>query len=343
MPAPSTATAAPRARLRARAQAVACIRAFFADEGLLEVDTPIAIQAPAPEMYIDAPEVWLRTSMATASGSARRFLQTSPELAMKQLLAAGSGPIYQLAAVFRDGDHSPVHRPEFRMLEWYRPHRPLADLRVDCERLLRRLADVLHGTPNSLRRGARTLSLARPFAELRVDDAFQSHAGFSILTALEIPALFAEAERLGLQPQADDSWDDLYHRIWLACIEPELAADGRPVFITEFPAPRASLARLDPDDPRIAQRFELYVGGLELANAFAELTDPIEQRRRFVAERAQRAAAGRRDYPLDEAFLAALERMPPTSGIALGLERLLMVVLDATNIDQVASLPWNLT
>jgi lysyl-tRNA synthetase class 2 len=269
----------------------------------------------------------------------RRFLQTSPELAMKRLVAAGLPRIFQIAAVFRDGDLGPVHRPEFRLLEWYRAGAPWTALMDDCEALLRHLARALHGV-EACRYGGLEIDLARPFRRISVDEAFRTHAGFSILEALTPAPLMAQLDRLGIAHRGDDTWDDLFHRVFLTRVEPALLQDPRPLFLTHYPAPLASLARLAPEDPRAAERFELYVGGLELANAFGELVDAATQRTRFELERAARAAAGKRDYPLDEAFLAALKGMPEAAGIALGMERLLMVLLDAPDIDAVSFLPW---
>lgn len=315
-------------RLRQRAQILIALRQFFASRDFVEVDTPVAIRAPAPERYVEAPAVHLNIP----SGRQTRFLQTSPELSMKRLVAAGLPRIYQLAVVFRDGDLSPQHRPEFRLLEWYRAHSPWTALLDDCEALLWTCAQAA---------GAARPALAPPYPRLSVEEAWQRWTGRSLLAHLEHDELRRQVLALGLRPADDDSWDDLFHRVWLARIEPQLARLERPIFITDFPAPLASLAQLNPADPRRAERFELYAGGLELANGFGELTCPVTQRQRFVAERAARAAAGRCDYPLDEGFLLALEELPPTAGIALGFDRLLMLLLEADDIDDIAWIPWN--
>ena len=190
-------------------------------------------------------------------------------------------------------------------------------------------------------RGGQRLDLRPPYPRLSVEAAWQRWVGGSLLEHLEYAALRQRLHALGLRPGDDDSWDDLFHRAWVARIEPALARMPQPIFITDFPAPLASLAQLSPRDPRVAERFELYVGGLELANGFGELTCAHTQRARFEAELAARSTAGRRAYPLDEGFLAALERMPPAAGIALGLERLLMLLFDAHDLDAVAWVPWN--
>ena len=321
-------------RMRRRAGVVAAVRQWFAAADFLEVDTPVALSTVAPELHIEAPEVMLALPEPT-----RRFLQTSPELPMKRLLAAGFPRIYQIAAVFRDGDLGPVHRPEFRLLEWYRRDEPWSALLADCEGLLRAAA-LAAGCGEVVTWGERRMDLRGPFDRISVDEAFRVHAGFSILDALQAEALRDELDRLGLHHAADDGWDDLYHRVFLSHVEPALLARERPLFLTRFPAPLCSLARLASDDPRVAERFELYAGGLELANGFGELTDPEEQRRRFIGENALRVQRGLKSYPLDERFLATLAHVPPCAGIALGLERLLMPLLNAEDLDGVSFIPW---
>jgi lysyl-tRNA synthetase class 2 len=324
-----------RQRLQTRASVVAAIRRFFDDLGFVEVDTPVALTAVAPELHIDAPVV----EIGAGTGSERRFLQTSPELPMKRLLAAGLERIYQIAPVFRDGDLSERHRPEFRLLEWYRRDAPWTALLDDCERLLRCCARAA-GLGSVLLCGGSAIDLDAPFRRLTVDQAFREHAGFSVLEALQPDQLRRQLTRLDVHFAASDSWDDLFHRLFLTRVEPRILEDPRPVFLTHYPAPLAALARLSPEDPRTSERFELFACGLELANGFGELTDPTEQRQRFERDRHRRVAEGRRDVPIDERFLAALGDLPPSAGIALGLERLLMLLLDVDNIDAVAFIPW---
>jgi lysyl-tRNA synthetase class 2 len=322
---------------RSRAEVVRAIRKFFDSQGFLEVDTPVALTAPAPELNIDAPAVELRVGDEIQ----RRFLQTSPELPMKRLLAAGLERIYQVAPVFRDGDLSAQHRPEFRLLEWYRRDVGWEALLDDCEGLLRACARAA-GQRDLLRTRGRSVELAGGFRRLTVDQAFRSYAGFSILDALTLDSLRARAREAGVHTGEDDDWEDLFHRVFLNRVEPQLAGESRPVFLTHFPAPLASLARLSPDDPRTSERFELYVAGVELANGFGELTDATEQRRRFERDRARRAHSGLRDYPLDERFFTALDQLPAAAGIALGIERLLMLLLDS-ELDAVTLIPWSAT
>jgi elongation factor P--(R)-beta-lysine ligase len=258
---------------------------------------------------------------------------------MKRLLAAGLPRIFQIAAVFRDGDHSPTHRPEFRLLEWYRRDAPWDALLPDCEALVRAAARAA-GRPMRFSYRGRDVDLSGPFERVTMEQAFVREAGFSILESHDRARLARQLDHLGLRYTDDDTWSDLFHRVYLTKVEPALARRAVPVFLTHYPAPLAALARNSPDDPRVSERFELFAGGLELANGFGELTDSVEQRERFVADRAWRRSHGMNDYPLDERFLEALPSLPPSAGIALGLERLLMLVLDAAEIDAVAFLPW---
>lgn len=324
-----------RQRVQKRASVVAAIRRFFEELDFMEVDTPVALTAVAPELHIEAPVVEILAGRRVE----RRFLQTSPELPMKRLLAAGLERIFQMAPVFRDGDLSDCHRPEFRLLEWYRRDAPWTTLLDDCEGLLRRCARAA-GLGSKLRHGKAVIDLDEPFRRLTVDQAFRVHAGFSILDALQLDQLRSRLTQLRVRFAATDSWDDLFHRVFLSRVEPKLLEDPRPVFLTHYPAPLAALARLCPEDPRASERFELYACGLELANGFGELTDPEEQRQRFENDRNHRIAAGRKEIPIDERFLAALSDLPPSAGIALGLERLLMLLLGVDNIDAVAFIPW---
>lgn len=294
-----------RPRLRARAAIVSALRETLACDGFLEVETPARIPAPAPETHID-PE---------PSGSS--FLIASPELQMKRLLAAGYERIFQICRCFRRAERGDLHLPEFTMLEWYRADGTTNDLMADCERLVEAAARAAGAFPEAIR-GGRAIRLAPPWERLEIQDAFERWAGW----------------RPGPSPDPFRFDRDL-----VSLVEPSLPAD-RPVFLAGYPAAMASLARLDPDDPERAERFELYIGGLELANGFAELTDPAEQRARFVEEQAARAAAGKPVSPIDERFLAALELgLPPAAGIALGLDRLAMLLTDAKTIDDVVAFP----
>lgn len=327
-------------RLQRRHRLTEHLRGFFNGQGFVEVDTPVALTAPAPELCIEACPVQF-----TLEGRAYpRFLQTSPELPMKRLVAAGLEKIYQIAVVFRDEDYSPKHRPEFRMLEWYRAQAPWTHLMQDCEQLLAHLADACQKLPVALR-PTNLVQLAPPFARITVNEAFERFAGFSLLDYLDQEKLYKKLCQMDVHCDAQDDFSDLFFRVFIQKVEPGLLEHfgQAPFFLTHFPAPLASLAQIDPVDPRIAQRFELYAGGMELANGFGELVDATEQRVRFSQESIAREKAGRNKYPVDEYFLQALKHMPPTSGIALGVDRLWMYLTGATQIDDNSAFLWSHT
>ena len=313
--------------LRRRGLAVAATRAFFAARGYTEVDTPYAVAAPGEEVHLAA----FRTERIAIDGSRKPlWLHTSPEFAMKRLLVAGAGPVFQLARVWRNGEGSDTHAAEFSMLEWYRPRQTFAELMDETEALLRAvLPPVVHC------RGV-TTALAQ-FERLTVADAFQRYVGADVLgTAGDPVALAAQA---GARLRPGESWEDLFFRLLLERVEPRLGRE-RPTFLTHWPIAQAALARQDPADARTALRFELFVCGLELANAFEELTDAAEQRARFEQDRARRHALYGADWELDEDFLAALAHgMPPAAGSAMGFDRLAMIASGADRVSQVQWLP----
>ena len=300
-PADADALRAQRRALELRARLNDAIRRFFRERGFLEVDTPVLLPANAPEAHIDA--------MPAGTG----WLRTSPELAMKRLLAAGHDKIFQLGPCFRAGEHGRWHHPEFTLLEWYRANAGYLEILADTKALLACAARELRGATDFTWQG-KPLSCAQElWDKFTVSQAFIQHAGWD-------PALKFDPDRFDL---------DLVTRV-----EPALPRD-RPVILIDYPAPLAALARRKPDDPLRAERWELYLGGVELANAYSELTDPAEQRARFAEANAVRQKRGAQPYPLDEAFLAALAQMPPAGGIALGVDRLLMVLADADSLDGV--------
>jgi len=315
------------ALLRRRSHMVRGVRAFFDARGYLEVETPYAVPTPGEEVHLST----FRTVRENPDGpDTPLFLHTSPEFAMKRIVAATGLPIFQLARVWRNGEASALHAPEFTMLEWYRPHADMAALMDETEALVRALL------PPAIVRGDATLAFDQPFERLTLQDAFARFVGADLLgTTGDAPALAAQA---GATLRQDETWEDLFFRLLLERIEPQIGQQ-RPTFLTHWPAPQAALARRDPADPRAALRFELYAAGIELANAFEELTDPAEQRERFLEDRSRRATLypgdANRAWPMDEALLAALADMPPCSGIALGFDRLVMLATGAPRIGDI--------
>jgi elongation factor P--(R)-beta-lysine ligase len=337
----------------ARAKVEAAVRAFFLGRGFLETPTPLLVPCPGMEPHIRPYRAVPAAAGPAGPGEgAGAYLPTSPEFALKRLLVGGLERVFQLCPAFRDEPFSPHHRPEFTMLEWYRAFAGLDEILADTEELVAHLAREVLGCAageERMRFQGREIRVDTPWPRLRVRDLFAEHAGVDLARASPDPVddLRAACARLGLGRGApEDTWDDLYFRIWLNAIEPRLPAD-RAVFVTRYPESQAALSVVtpDPDGTRWAQRFEAYAGGLELCNAFEELTDPDEQRRRFVEDMELRA----RQYgdafpktPLDEGFLAALaEGMPPAGGNAVGLDRLVMLVADEADIGFTRWLdPW---
>jgi lysyl-tRNA synthetase class 2 len=330
-----------RQRLMARGRALTAVRDFFAEAGFIEVDTPALQVSPGLEPHLKAFATVLHDP---TDGAARPFyLHTSPEFAMKKLLAAGLPRIWQLAHVFRDGERSATHHPEFSMLEWYRAGAGYRELMADCEALLRRTQFAVGAEALSWQ--GRRADGGRPFERLSVAEAFERYAGIDVLATAPDPAmpdaarLAAAAAKIGIAPHPGDDWETLFFRIFLDRVEPYLGI-GAPTILYDYPLALAALSRGKPDDPRLCERFELYVCGLELANAFGELTDPAEQRRRFVADQARKQALYGEIYPIDENFLAALEQgLPDCAGIAFGFDRLVMLLTGAQHIEEVLWAP----
>ena len=327
-----------RANLQARQRALAAIRRFFAERDFLEVETPALQVSPGLEPHLMA----FATELVTGTGERLpRHLHTSPEFAMKKLLVAGLPRIFQLARVFRNGERGRTHHPEFTMLEWYRAGAGYRDLMDDCEALLAAVLAAAGG--EAFRWQGKSADPAAPWERLTVAEAFARYCSIDLLATAPDPAapsrelLAAEAQRIGIAPHPGDDWEDLFFRIFLDRIEPNLG-EGAPTILTDYPISMAALARPKPDDPRLAERFELYVCGLDLANAFGELTDAEVQHTRFIADCAKKRALYGYTYPIDEDFLAALAHgMPQSAGIALGLDRLVML---ATGADAIEDVLW---
>ena len=325
--------------LRRRARLTAETRAFLAGRGYMEVETPCLVPVPGMEVHLHA----FRSEYIPHLGVGERrvlWLRTSPELALKRLLVAGAGPVFELARVWRNGEASPRHAPEFTMLEWYVPGLGLAGLMDQAEEFVRAVC------PPRVSHAGVTTDLTLPFERITMAEAFSRWCGgLDILATVgeaggDAAALGAAAAAIGTPPRAGEGWEDLFFRLLLERVEPQLGRD-RATFLTHWPAPQAALARRDPTDPRAALRFELFAAGLELANAFDELTDAAEQRTRFIADvAARRALHPGEGWDVDEDFLAALEHgMPAGSGIALGFDRLAMLASGARGISDVLWLP----
>ncbi len=315
-----------RSYLLARNRIVAALRRWFEAEGFVEVDAAALQVSPGNETHLHA----FATEMIGTGGSrAPRYLHTSPEFAMKKLLAAGEEKIVAFARVFRNRERTALHAPEFTMVEWYRAGAPYEVIMADCGAVLALAGDTLRW------KGHTADARAAP-EKLTVADAFARHAGIDIAATHGDRDSFAGIA--GVRVAADDTWSDIFSRVLSEKVEPHLGID-RATLLTEYPVSEAALARTKPGDPSVAERFELYACGVELANGFAELTDPAEQRRRFAADMEEKARIYGERYPIDEDFLAALAHMPPASGVALGLDRLVMLATGATHIDQVQWTP----
>ena len=332
--------AARRGRLEQRGRILGAVRGFFAAHGYVEVGTPALQVSPGLEPHLRAFKTPLHDPHDRA---AQRYLHTSPEFAMKKLLVAGMPRIWQLAHVFRDGERSATHHPEFTMLEWYRLGATYRDLMDECTALIRTCQDAADAQAFTWR--GHTADALRPWQRLSVAEAFEEHCSIDLLAtapdplAPDLERLAAAAAHLGIAPHPGDDWEALYFRIFLERIEPVLGR-GAPTILYNYPLSMAAQSRRNPPDPRLAERFEVYVCGLELANAFGELTDAAEQRRRFIADQAKKQALYGETYPIDEDFLAALEHgLPECAGVALGFDRLVMLATGAEDIEDVLWAP----
>lgn len=297
-------------RLIARHRILQGTRRYFDGADFVEVETPSMVPSPGLDVHLDAFEV---------NGTKHpRFLSTSPEYQMKRLLASGMQRIYQLGHAFRRDEEGHHHQPEFTMLEWYRAHASSEAVMADTEQLVAMLATGLHGRP-VIERGGRPIDLTPPWPRITVAQAFETFAG------VRVDDVLPDEER--------------FFRLLIERIEPQLGRE-RPVFLTHYPASMASLARIHSDDTRYADRFEAYVDSIELCNGFGELTDPSEQRRRFLADQAARRNLGKPVYPIDERFIGALEHgMPESAGNALGFDRLVMLLLNQPRVEDVMAFP----
>jgi len=323
--------------LQARGAITGAIRAWFGEQGFAEVETGILQVSPGNETHLHAP----RTELSDAGGRrAPRYLRTSPEFACKKLLAAGEAKIFELARVFRDRERGDLHLPEFTMLEWYRAGATYDAVMADSVVIIAHAAQA-----TGIRRFSFRGSTADPFAEpelLTVAAAFERFAGIDLLATVAgregDRGALADAAARRVRIADDDTWSDIFSKVLVEHVEPNLG-QGRLTVLFEYPAPEAALARAKSSDPRVAERFEVYACGVELANGFGELTDSDEQRRRFTSAMDEKQRRYGERYPLDEEFLAALAEMPASSGVALGFDRLVMLASGALRIDQVVWTP----
>ena len=324
-PGPATEVARlPRARMQAllgRARALAAMRAFFAARDFVEVETPLIVPSPGLEIHLDA--------VPAGDG----FLITSPEYAMKRLLAAGFERIYTCCKCVRGTERGPHHAGEFTMIEWYRAHADLDAIIADTEQLVADVVTAVAGRSIAIASG-RSIDVSLPWPRLTVRDAMRRWARVDVAGDESASELVAKLRAAGIDVASTAPWDDAFFAAFLARVDPALALLDRPLILHDWPAPLAALARKK--DATTAFRFEAYIGGIELANAFDELTDPVEQRARFADDQRLRRERGRVVYPVDERLLAALvEGLPPSAGIALGFDRLVMLATGAAEIDQV--------
>ncbi len=313
-----------RKHLVGRARAMTALRGFFAARDFIEVETPLLVRSPGLEIHLEA--------VPAGDGE---WLITSPEYQMKRLLAGGLERIYQVCKCFRGREEGQHHSTEFTMLEWYRAWSTLDDVLADTEALVAEVARAVRGEA-IVEVGGRRIAVDGAWPRLTVAEAMQQLAGVEVRGDEPVEELADRVDDAGIDRGDATAWDDIFFAAFVARVEPALAAMTRPVFLIDWPVKLAALARRKPGNPAVVERFEAYVGGIELANAFGELTDPVEQRSRFIDDLAARAQRRLPRYPIDERLLAALtEGLPPCAGIALGVDRLMMLVLGASHIRDV--------
>jgi lysyl-tRNA synthetase class 2 len=323
--------------LLGRAQIVRALRELFEDYEFVEVETSALQVSPGNETHIQA----FRTELTQPGKRDRRFLRTSPEFACKKLLAAGERRIVEFARVFRNGERGPLHHPEFTLIEWYRAHGRYQMLIEDCMAVIARAAETVDS-----RRFTWRERIADPFADperLTVAEAFSLHANIDLLATLtpeggDHRQFAVRANNAGVNVKSDDTWGDIFSRVLVEKVEPYLGL-GRATVLDEYPTIMSPLARPKDEDSRVAERFEIYMCGVELANGFGELTDAGEQRRRLAAQMAEKERLYHERYPIDDDFINALRVMPAACGVALGLDRLVMLATGATHIEQVIWTP----
>jgi elongation factor P--(R)-beta-lysine ligase len=324
-----------RERLALRERIIAALRCFFVERGFTEVETPTVVASPGMEPNLAPFETRVTTNDGRAFAAG---LITSPEYAMKKLLAAGYERIFEIARVYRNGEPvGGMHNPEFTMVEWYRANADYEAIMRDTEEMVVEVAKAVLGTTTVPFRG-RTVDLAAPWERMSVAEAFREHADMDLAAGIDDPAAFVAKAAAKGAANGDETFEDTFFKVFLRDVEPKLGQD-RPVILYDYPASMAALSVTKASDPRFAERFEAYVAGIELCNAFTELTDPVEQHRRLLEEQEQRRKEGKTVFPVDEDFLAALAAMPPSAGIALGVDRLVVLLTDASDLRDVLYFP----
>jgi lysyl-tRNA synthetase class 2 len=325
-----------RRAIRVRAATLQGIRRCFDGEGFMEVETPLLVRCPGMEPHLTA----FRTAGREAGEPAALYLPTSPEYAMKRLLSAGCERIYQVCKAFRDEPPAAMHNPEFTILEWYRAFADYRAIMADAERLVHRLAVAVTGSP-IIRFGPHAVDTTPPWERITVHEAFRRHAGIALGETEDAAGLVRQAKATGNRSVCEgDTYEEAFFKVFLDCVEGHLG-HPRPTVLVDYPAGMAALARLKPGHPHLAERFEIYLAGVELANGFTELNDPDEQEARLKAEAGQRGRASSEVYPIDGRFLEALRHgMPPSGGVALGVDRLVMLLTGQPRIRDVLAFPF---
>jgi len=328
-----------------RAKIISLIRIFFGKENFLEVETPSLVKLPGMEPHLDP----IKVSLPVLGGQRESYLITSPEYAMKKILAAGFTKIFQICKSFRGGEAmDDLHNPEFTILEWYRAGADYENIMDDTENLITFIGANLQNKKRvtfskkirnlKIKYQGKIIDLTSPWPRLTLKEAFWKYAGVDLDKVLDRNSIACAATKKGYAVSKNDSFDDIFFKIFLSEIEPGLNKE-RPIILYDWPAQMAALSRKKKDDPRYAERFEVYIGGLELGNAFSELVDSDEQRKRLLAERNLRKVLGKEIYDIDKDFLEALREVPPSGGIAMGVDRIVMLFADAESIDEVIFFP----
>lgn len=330
-----------------REKVLTAIRRFFWDRGFHEVETPYLTGSLPPESYLD---IFETTLLDRDRNPSRAFLPTSPEPFLKKLLVAGIGNCFSLPKSFRNTeDKSKTHNPEFTILEWYRVQADYTDIMKDCEELVlfinaylkRSATGTTAAKPSELVYQGRRVDISAPWERLRVAAAMKRYASIDLDNALTREHIAEISRKKGYEVRPSDDWEQLFHQIFFNEVEPRLGR-GKPTIIYDYPVRLAALSRKKEDDPRYAERFEFYIEGLELGDAYSELTDPKEQLQRFKEETRERKRLGKVDHPIDMDFIEALkEGMPPSGGIAVGVDRLIMLFADVANIADTLFFPRN--